>query len=201
MPMNTNPILLDIPNQFESTRLILRTPLDGDGSITFPALLETREPFARWFPEIRIPNSTQEAEEDLRAEQANLLLRQTIRLLIFRQDTGGFVGEAQFTNFDWNIPRCEIEYWVRTSMQKQGFMTEAIERMTDFGFDVLQMARISIHCDPNNVAGVRVAEKAGYLLEGTLRNHRRQSDGQLADTAIYSMIPDVWRKLKTGESS
>jgi ribosomal-protein-serine acetyltransferase len=197
MSMNTNPILLDIPNQFESTRLILRTPLDGDGSITFPALLETQETFARWFPNVHIPTSIQEVEEYLREEQANLLLRQSIRLLIFRQDTGKFVGESQFTNFDWGTPRCEIEYWVRTSMQKQGFMTEAVKRMTDFGFDVLHMARISIHCDPNNTAGVRVAEKAGYLLEGTLRNHRRQSDGQLADTAIYSMIPGVWNKLKT----
>lgn len=195
--MHTNPILLDIPNQFESSRLILRTPFDGDSRITYPAMQETKETLTKWFPEIRVPNSIQEAEEHLREIRANLLLRQTIRLLIFRQDTGEFVGEAQFTHFDWGIPRCEIEYWVRTSMQKQGFMTEAIERMTDFGFDVLNMERIAIHCDINNTASYRVAEKAGYTSDGTLRNHRRRGDGQLADTVIYSMIPEAWNKLKT----
>ena len=195
--MNTNPILLDIPNQFESTRLILRNPLDGDGSITFPAIQETQETLTLWFPKIRIPHSIQEAEEHLREEQANLLLRHSIRLLIFRQDTGEFIGEAQFTNFDWNIPRCEIDYWVRSSMQRKGYMTEAIGRMTDFGFDVLHLERIAIHCDTNNVACYRLAEKTGYTLDGTLRNHRRHSDGQLADTVIYSMIPEAWKQLKS----
>jgi len=195
--MYTNPILLDIPNQFESARLILRTPLDGDGSITFPAIQETQDTLAQWFPQIRIPNTIQEAEEYLREEQANLLLRQSIRLLIFRQDTGEFIGEAQFANFDWHIPRCEINYWVRSSMQRQGYMTEAIRRMTDFGFDVLHMERIGIHCDTNNVACYRLAEKAGYTLDGTLRNYRRGYNGKLADTIVYSMIPEAWNAIKS----
>jgi ribosomal-protein-serine acetyltransferase len=197
--MYTNPILLDIPNQFESARLILRTPSDGDGNIIFPAIQETQDTLTKWFPQIRIPQTIAEAEEHLREEQANLLLRQSIRLLIFRQDTGDFIGEAQFTDFDWNIPRCEINYWVRTSMQNQGFMSEAIERMTDFGFDVLHMERIGIQCDKNNTISYWVAEKVGYTVDGTLRNYRRHSDGQLADTIIYSMIPEAWKQIKSGK--
>jgi len=195
--MYTNPILLDIPNQFESARLILRAPLAGDGSITFPAIQETQKTLIKWFPQIRIPFTIQEAEEYLREEQANLLLRQSIRLLIFRQDTGEFIGEAQFMNFDWDVPHCEIDYWVRSSMQKQGYMSEAIARMTDFGFDVLHMQRIGILCDTNNTASYRVAKKVGYSLEGTLRNYRRHSDGDLANIAIYSMIPEEWAKIKS----
>ena len=190
--MNINPILLDIPHQFESRRLIFRTPLDGDGSIIYPAIQETRDALEQWTSIVYVADSPADAEENIRAARADLLLRQAIRLLIFRQDSGEFVGEAQFYNFDWAVPRCQIAYWMRTSMQRQGFMTEAVQRMTDIGFDILNMSRIEISFDINNQANYRVAEKAGYVREGTLRNHRRRPNGELGDTAIYSMIPDDW---------
>ena len=195
--MKLNPVLLDIPNQYESRRLILRTPLDGDGSITFPAIQETRTSLNQWITTLTVPQSVEEAEESLRAARADLLLRRSIRLLIFRQDSGEFVGEAQFTRFNWDVPRCEIGYWVRKSMQKQGFMTEAIIRMTDIGFDVLNMSRLEMRFGQGNQAGFRVAEKAGYTLEGTLRHHRRRRNGELADTIVYGIIPEEWDDIKS----
>lgn len=190
--MSMNPILIDIPNQFESRRLIFRTPLDGDGNIIYPAIQESKADLEQW-SNLPIPESLEASEENIRSARANLLLRHTIRLLIFRQDTGEFIGEMQFDNFDWDVPRCELSYWVRTSMQKQGFMTEALSRMTDVGFDILNLARIDLVFDANNTPNYRVAEKAGYQLEATLRHHRRRRDGQLGDTVIFGMIPEDWK--------
>jgi len=194
--MNINPILLDIPHQYESTRLIFRTPLEGDGSIIYPAMQETQDDLHYWTLTVYIANSLEEAEENLREARANFLLRQVIRLLIFRQDTGEFVGEAQFYDFDWSIPRCQLAYWVRRSMQKQGYMTEAIQRLTDIGFDILNLQRIELSFDAQNKANLRVAEKAGFTLEGTLRNHRRNRMGKLSDTIVFGMIPEDWQKIK-----
>lgn len=198
--MNINPILLDIPHQFESSRLIFRTPLDGDGSIIFPAVQETQDVLHQWTSTVTISQSLSEAEESIREARANLLLRQVIRLLIFRQDSGEFVGEAQFYAFNWDVPRCQLAYWVRQSMQKQGYMTETVQRMTDIGFDILNMQRIEIVFDADNKANFRVAKKAGYQQEATLRNHRRRRDGELGDTAIFGMILDDWKNLKADSS-
>lgn len=195
--MNINPILLDIPHQFESSRLIFRTPLDGDGSIIYPALQETQDDLHYWTLTVYIADTLEEAEENLREARANFLLRQLIRLLIFRQDTGEFVGEAQFYDFDWAVPRCQLAYWIRRSMQQQGYMTEAIQRLTEIGFDILNMQRIELAFDAKNKASYRVAEKAGFTLEGTLRNHRRNRTGKLSDTVIFGMIPSDWEQLRS----
>jgi len=188
--MNINPILLDIPHQFESSRLILRTPLDGDGNITFPAIQETQSQLHQWFHDQQIPSSVGETEELLREVRADLLLRRMVHLLIFRQDTGDFIGEARLYRIDWSIPRAALGFWVRSSMQGDGYMTEAVQRITEVSFDVLNLARLEILADADNVATCRVAEKIGYTLEGTLRNHRRRQDGNLGDTAVYAIIPD-----------
>jgi len=197
--MNINPILLDIPHQFESRRLILRTPLDGDGSIIYPAVQETQDLLHRWSSTVFIAESVADAEENIRGARADLLLRQAIRLLIFHQTSGEFVGEAQFYDFDWSVPRCQLGYWARASMQKQGFMTEAVQRMTDIGFDILNLERIDISFDAENQANYRVAEKAGYKLEGRLRNHRRRRDGQLTDTVLFGMISSDWEHLQADD--
>lgn len=193
-----NPILIDIPNQFESRRLILRTPREGDSRIVFPAIEETRETLRRWIPWSPPAKTMEEAEEDLREAIASVQMRRSIRFLVFNQENGEFIGQALFHSFNWKIPRCEIGYWVRASKQNQGYMTEAVERMTSFGFEVLKMARIDIHCDTENIASYRVAEKAGYVREGVLRNHRRNIKRELADTVVYAVIPDDWTKRGQG---
>jgi len=187
--MNTNPILLDIPHQFESSRLILRLPLDGDGTITFPAVHESQSQLVQWFYTQQIPTNEAETEEILRGVRADLLLRKTVHLLIFRQDTGEFVGEARLFDIDWSTPSASLGFWVRSSMQGQGFMTEAIERITEVGFDVLKLARLQLLVDSDNMATQRVAVKAGFTHEGTLRNHRRRENGDLCDMMVYSIIP------------
>lgn len=187
--MNSKPILLDIPHQFESSRLILRTPLDGDGKIIYPAIQESADMLGLRFPTRIIPTNPDETEEFLREARADLLLRKNVHLLIFRQDTGDFVGEARLYRIDWSIPRASVSFWVRKSMQSQGYMTEAVSRIVELGFDLFNLARLELLVDTDNSATKRVAEKAGFTLEGTLRNHHRHRNGDLTDTIIYSIIP------------
>jgi RimJ/RimL family protein N-acetyltransferase len=66
-------------------------------------------------------------------------------------------------------------------------VTEAVVAMTRFAIDVLKVARVEIRCAEKNLPSRRVAERAGFQLEGTLRHHAREC-GQLRDTAVYSVI-------------
>lgn len=189
--MATNPILLDIPEQFESERLLLRIPRRGDSQIIYPALRESLPTLRQWLLWAYELQSLRHSEAELREAIIRFHQRRTLRWLLFRQADGEFVGMAEFHSFNWSIPRCEIGYWARTSMTKQGYITEAVQRMTQFGFEVLHMARIDIHCDARNIASARVAEKAGYTLEGRLRHHRRDVKDELADTLIYAIVPEI----------
>lgn len=66
-------------------------------------------PFAQEIPSI------EETEINLRNAHINFLKRESFRLLIFHKDTDEFIGAASFQGIDWNIPKCEIGYWINSN--------------------------------------------------------------------------------------
>lgn len=77
-----------------------------------------------------------------------------------------------------------IGYWIDQEFANRGYTTRAIEILTRFGFDQLGLHRIEINIRPENAPSRRVAEKAGYLLEGT-RARYLHIDGQWRDHVSY----------------
>jgi ribosomal-protein-alanine N-acetyltransferase len=59
-----------------------------------------------------------------------------------------------------------IGYWIDRAYAGRGYTTEAVNLLTEYGFSVLALHRIEINLRPENAASRRVAEKAGYVLEG-----------------------------------
>jgi [ribosomal protein S5]-alanine N-acetyltransferase len=59
-----------------------------------------------------------------------------------------------------------IGYWIDRAYAGRGYTTEAVNLLTQYGFSVLALHRIEINLRPENAASRRVAEKAGYALEG-----------------------------------
>jgi RimJ/RimL family protein N-acetyltransferase len=50
------------------------------------------------------------------------------------------------------------------------------------------MRRIVALPDAANLPSCRVCERAGYVLEGTLRNERMAPDGSLRHTRVYAAV-------------
>jgi ribosomal-protein-alanine N-acetyltransferase len=59
-----------------------------------------------------------------------------------------------------------IGYWIDRRFATRGYTTQAVEMVTAYGFDELGLHRIEINLRPENSASRRVAEKAGFILEG-----------------------------------
>ena len=53
-----------------------------------------------------------------------------------------------------------------------------------------------LRCDARNDASRSVAERAGFTLEGRLRNVRMAPDGSVSDELIYAVVPQdlAWRE-------
>ncbi len=64
----------------------------------------------------------------------------------------------------------EIGYWLGEDYWGRGIATGAVRAMTKWGFDNLGLLRIYALVFATNPASVRVLEKAGYTLEGRMRN-------------------------------
>ncbi|ACT03325.1 GNAT family N-acetyltransferase [Paenibacillus sp. JDR-2] len=193
----TNPILLTIPESFESARLLIRAPLFGDGAAVNEAVIESIEELRPWMPWANQIPTIEESEITIRKSRLEFLNRTDLRLLLFHKETGQLVGSSGLHRMDWKARTFEIGYWARTAYAGQGYISEAVEGITNFAIHQLQANRVEIICDARNKRSAKVAECAGYTLEGVLRNHKRANDGSLRDTMIFSKVRGVEFGVRT----
>ena len=185
-----NPLLLDVPLQLETERLILRAPHQtGDGKIVNQAIRDSFSELKAWLPFAQELPTVEETEINLRNAHINFLKRESFRFLIFDKDSNDFIGITSLQRIDWNIPKCEIGYWVNTKYSGNGYMTEAVKKLANFGLHNIKFRRIEIRCDSTNLKSRAIPEKLGFVFEGTLRNDDFSADGsKLTDTCFYSIV-------------
>lgn len=188
--MEQRPVLIDLPDVIETERLVLRAPRPGDGAAINAAILETWDTLQRWMPWARERPSVAESEEVARQMSAAFVTRTDLPMVVFRKDSRTYVGGTGLHRMDWAVPRFEIGYWVRRSCEGQGYVSEAVTALTRFAFATFGAHRIEIHCSHRNVRSQRVAERCGYILEGRLRNHGRETTGELRDMLVYALVAD-----------
>ncbi|WP_442600641.1 GNAT family N-acetyltransferase [Paenibacillus sp. KN14-4R] len=183
-----NPILLDFPSEFYTERLHIRIPLPGDGRAVYEAIMVSLEELKPWMPFAHQEQTVEQVEIGLREGHLKFLRREDLRMLIFEKDTRQFIGSTGLHKPNWQVPKFEIGYWMDTRYSGKGYMTEAIQGVCDFGFNVLHARRIDILCDEMNTKSRAVPERLGFTLEGIMRNYGSTMDGQgLRNMCIYAM--------------
>ena len=180
--------------------IALPDPRPTDGVVTLRAwaeddLLEVVRCFedptiSRWLPMIPYPYT----EADARKWFATLAPRRAAGngagLAIVDAVNGELLGGVGFRPDDER--RAEVGYWVRRERRGEGIATRALRLILRWAFDELGFTRIQLHCDVENVASQRVAEKAGYTREGVLRAWL-EVDGEPRDHVLYSLLATEWR--------
>ena len=186
------PILIDVPERIDTERLVLRVPRRGDGPLVNDAIGASHAELTPWLPWAGTMPSVDESEAHCRRQQARFLLREDFVFLMLARDADGgegeLVGATGLHRIDWTLRKFEIGYWRKTGCEGRGFVTEAVRAMARLAFDALDARRIEIRMDDNNASSWRVAERAGFTLEGTLRNDARTPQGGLRSTRIFARI-------------
>ncbi len=184
----TRPVLLDIPDQLETQRMILRVPRAGDGHPIFVSVRESLVELKIWMPWASDSYSLNDSEEWCRKAAGNFLTREQIQFAMLAREEGRHLGNIGIFKFNWEIPSCEIGYWLRTRECGKGLMSEALNAVAKLAFETLKARRVQLLIDDQNVRSIRVAERGGFALEGTLRSDYRYPDGRLRDTRVYAKI-------------
>ena len=81
----------------------------------------------------------------------------------------------------------EMGYWLAEPFWNKGIMSEVVSRFTDFAFEKFELNRIFAESYISNPGSARVLEKAGFVLEGTLRASVFK-DGKVLDQFLYAKI-------------
>jgi len=99
---------------------------------------------------------------------------------------GGFAGDIHLQpQTDILRHSALLGYWLAEPFWGCGIMTEAVKTITQYGFLVLGLKRIVARVLADNVASVKVLEKAGFIREGYFKRAVIKH-GEYLDQAQYA---------------
>jgi RimJ/RimL family protein N-acetyltransferase len=82
----------------------------------------------------------------------------------------------------------EVGYWTAKEHRGRGYMTEAVTALTRFAFTTLGAIRLEWRAEVGNLGSRAVAEKSGFVVEGTLRAGLLNK-GTVRDCWIGAVLP------------
>lgn len=104
--------------------------------------------------------------------------------------TGDLVGAIGLT-IDRDFDKAELGYWIGKPYWNQGFATEAAGMIVEYGFNQLNLNRISAKHLARNPSSGRVMEKIGMVREGTARQATMKW-GRYEDLHLYGLLRQEW---------
>ena len=112
-----------------------------------------------------------------------------VHLMMLDHAAGRIVGSISLFYADWEVRSAEIGYGVRGDERGKGYASEALGAVARWVLTEGGIQRAWLTANTDNVASVRVAEKAGFRREGTLRRAGLEDDG-LHDLAVFALLND-----------
>jgi RimJ/RimL family protein N-acetyltransferase len=188
----SNRLLFPVPSTLETRRLMLRSFRSDDAQILHEALVESIDQLRShlWFlPWVVEEPTLQSAEARCRSAEANFLLRTDLPFLAFAKETGRLVASVGLHRTDWDIPKTEVGYWVRTSETGKGYASEGVGALTSWALQVLRARRVELVTDEGNARSRAVAGRCGFTLESVLHNVMKAPDGGLRNSCVYAKFP------------
>lgn len=160
--------------------LVLRPWRDDD----VPALvIACNDPeIGHWIPSIPQPYTEDDARAFIVGE-----VRPELRSFAIEVE-GAVAGAIGFT-LNSHGYRGHVGYWIAAQARGQGICTRALRLLARWALDELELQRLDLITDPENVASQRVAQKVGFRREGVLRAHLRHPDGRIRDSVMFSLMP------------
>jgi RimJ/RimL family protein N-acetyltransferase len=180
---------LQPPNPPLSDELVLLRPWTLDDAPTIAAACNEPE-IARWIHQIPSPYSERDARDYVQATQT-----------AWREGTGAFFATVEHAGVGLagsigihvtseDAATVEVGYWTAAAARGRGLTTRALRLISRWAIEDAGAERIQLRADVLNVASVRVAERAGYRREGTLRSAAfNDRQNRRIDYAVFSLLP------------
>lgn len=105
-----------------------------------------------------------------------------------RDDDDVLVGSVSLHHVDLDQGDAEIGYWVTPPARRRGHAGRAVAVAVDYAFDRIGLRRVYLYHATANVASCRIADRCGFLLEGTLRESHRYGDDVYHDEHIHGRL-------------
>jgi RimJ/RimL family protein N-acetyltransferase len=146
---------------------------------------------ARWLPVIPTPYEEEHARAFLEQTARSRENGESYGFAVLDAESGALLGSIAIGLLPFHCGR--IGYWVAREARGRGVATTALKALCRWAVDELELKRLDLLTDPDNLASQRVAEKAGFQREGIMRSSLEYQDGRRRDSVLFSLLPDELR--------
>jgi diamine N-acetyltransferase len=170
-----------------------RIRLRGNERGDLPKFVEwLNDPEVRRYLSVSMPIS-QAAEEQW---FENMLKRppeeQSLGIEIKDGETWRLIGNCGIFDIKWRTRCAEVGLFIgEKSYWNMGYGTEVMRLLLHHGFGTLNLNRIFLRVDAENLGGIRAYEKAGFIHEARLRESDFR-EGRYCDDLIMSVLRSEW---------
>lgn len=172
------------PERLDTARLRLRPPRDDDAKFAFAYASDVDT--TRYLAFVRL-HDIEQAHEFLARCRDGWETGSHHTWVMESKNTGESVGLVELRLQGW---RAELGYVMAPAFAGRGYMSEAVAELVRWALEQPHIFRVYAYVDCENPASVRVLEKAGLTLEGTLRRyglHPNVSD-EPRDCFVYAVV-------------
>ena len=113
---------------------------------------------------------------------------------IDKKDDHEFVGLIGLNLGKVNYKTAEVWFKTHKDHWRQGFTSEALVRLLEFGFFDLKLHRIEAGCAVENIASSRTLEKVGFLKEG-MKRKKLPIRGEWKDNYFFGILEEDFLNL------
>ena len=171
------------PN-LETERLVLRRIVNEDVKEIF-ALRSNKETM-KFIPR-PLAKSEEEAMEHIILIDSKIETNEGINWAITLKNNPKLIGIIGHYRIKPENYRAEIGYMILPEFQGRGIITEVINEVVKYGFEVMKLHSIEAIIDPENYASEKVLQKNEFIKEAHLRENE-YFEGRFLDTVIYSKL-------------
>lgn len=176
--------------ELETTRYRLRAITPDDADAIYHIMRDPQ--VIRYFGQLPM-TALDQAVEKVQRIQADFGEQRGVRWAITSRANGQLLGTGGFWRLITEHARAEIGYELAAEHWGQGVMTEVLEAMLGWGFEVMGLHSVEAHIHPANTGSQRVLEKKGFLQEGYFRqNYYDVVEAGFTDTAVFSLLKLTW---------
>jgi RimJ/RimL family protein N-acetyltransferase len=104
--------------------------------------------------------------------------------------TGTLLGSVSLHSISRAQGNAQVGYWTVPAARRRAVAARAVDAACRWAFATVPLDRVELCHAVENTASGRVAEKAGFTLEGRLRASYRYGDGRKHDELIWSRLAD-----------
>ncbi len=150
-------------------------------------VVASNDPLVQLYTRVPTPYTVDDARDFVTGAAARRLFDESLDLAVAAREDDRLLGAIGIIVNRHDDARAEIGYWVHPDERGRGVAARALTLLSRWALAEARFVRLDLQAAVANAASIRVAERCGFVREGTLREAWYRGPRR-TDMALFSLL-------------